>query len=322
MRPLPGHLPAAPVIPGAAPWDLGLALEAEDGVALRAALWNPGGPRGLALYLSGRTEFLEKGAMVAAALAARGYAVASLDWRGQGLSERLTPERMRGHVDSFDAFSRDLAALLAAPEVAREGPVRLAVCHSMGCAIALGAVAAGMLAPGALVLSGPMAGIGFPWIVDRSARVASRLARAAGLAKRWPPMPNPSEVYVLRPFEGNCLTHDPALYGWQGDACRAVPDLGLGLPTLGWVAAAYDRMAMMRRLKPLPLPVQVLLGTREGVVSPVAARALATRLDARLDLIEGAKHDLFTEATPQRDAVWQAIDGFLERLPPREAAAR
>ena len=78
--------------PGGIAWDETLTLEASDGVRLRGALWRASDPdgscRGLVLLLNGRTEFVEKCALPAAALVARGFAVASVDWRGQGLSPR------------------------------------------------------------------------------------------------------------------------------------------------------------------------------------------------------------------------------------------
>ncbi|MEM0945386.1 MAG: alpha/beta hydrolase, partial [Pseudomonadota bacterium] len=89
--------------PGARPWDRGFRVEAADGVGLRAALWQ-GGDRGLAVLLSGRTEFMEKMALPATALVERGFSVASLDWRGQGLSDRLAEPAHMGHVARFSDY--------------------------------------------------------------------------------------------------------------------------------------------------------------------------------------------------------------------------
>ena len=59
------------------------------------------------------TEYIEKYAHVAEALNAAGYAVASLDWRGQGLSERACDDPMKGHIDRFSEYQADIDALLA-----------------------------------------------------------------------------------------------------------------------------------------------------------------------------------------------------------------
>src|SRR5882672_10721772 len=59
------------------------------GTLLRYAFWNPTGPpRGTVVLMPGRGEFLEKYATEAVGdLLHRGYAVTSMDWRGQGLSD-------------------------------------------------------------------------------------------------------------------------------------------------------------------------------------------------------------------------------------------
>ncbi|MEM6355786.1 MAG: alpha/beta hydrolase [Pseudomonadota bacterium] len=309
-----GHAPVASLPAGGAPWAEGLSLTASDGVSLRAAVWNPEGARGLALLFTGRTEFLEKASPTAAALASRGFAVASLDWRGQGLSERLLPEPMKGHVPRFEDFGLDIAALLAAPVVARAGPVRLVLAHSMGTAIAVGAAARGQIAPGALMLSAPMAGLAFkPW-QNMPVRLVAKAARAVGLGERWPPALGAAEPYVFKAFEGNCLTHDRAMYDWQGQAIREAPGLGLGLPTFGWIAAAYDAMALMGRVGPPGFPVHVLLGGKDGVVSNTASRAMAGRMGASVFEIDGARHDILLEDEARRAALWAEVDGFLGRV--------
>ncbi len=61
-----------------------------DGAQLRAAFWRPEGvPRGTVALVQGRAEFIEKYYEVVGELLERGFVVASFDWRGQGLSQRL-----------------------------------------------------------------------------------------------------------------------------------------------------------------------------------------------------------------------------------------
>ena len=75
-------------------------VDTPDGLRLRAARW-PGGPRGTVLLLNGRTEFIEKYLEPVAELQSRGFAVWSLDWRGQGLSSRLLADPVPGHAVRF-----------------------------------------------------------------------------------------------------------------------------------------------------------------------------------------------------------------------------
>ena len=85
------------------------------GARLRAARFasDPAGPfRGVCVLLNGQTEFIEKYFEVIDELCARGYAVATMDWRGQGGSTRPLPDPLKGHVGDYSEHDADLAALM------------------------------------------------------------------------------------------------------------------------------------------------------------------------------------------------------------------
>src|SRR5581483_5466696 len=78
-------IPANPVPDGA----IAGAIKTRDGVTLRFARWlPPPGRKGTVCIFPGRTEFIEKYFEVVRDLRTRGFAVAILDWRGQGGSQR------------------------------------------------------------------------------------------------------------------------------------------------------------------------------------------------------------------------------------------
>ena len=82
-------------------------LKTPDGVSLRFARWAPPpGRKGTVCLFPGRAEFIEKYFETVRDLRARGFAVAMLDWRGQGLSERALRNPLRGYVRSFDRYDR------------------------------------------------------------------------------------------------------------------------------------------------------------------------------------------------------------------------
>ncbi len=65
------------------------------GATLRAARFDaaPDVPaRGTCILLNGQTEFIEKYFEVIDELRGRGFAVATMDWRGQGGSGRMTQD--------------------------------------------------------------------------------------------------------------------------------------------------------------------------------------------------------------------------------------
>lgn len=302
--------PCGGVPPGEVFW-----LSASDGVRLRAALWPVPDARGTVVYFSGRTEYLEKAMVPAAWCVERGLAFVTLDWRGQGLSDRPLEPRNKGHVDSFDAFQRDARALLEHPDVAALPGPRVLMCHSMGGAIGMQALREGLLAPKGVILSAPMMGLAVPdalrpvlWAVEKGAAMLGR-------DEAWLPGPgDPERSYVFEPFEDNVLTSDRAMWDWLRAAIETEPDLGLGRPTMGWMVAAREAMHAAREMPRLGLPGLVLLGSDEGVVDPQAVRMVAERQGFTLAEIAGARHECFMEAPPQQAATRAAIDGFLDEL--------
>ena len=73
-----------------------------DDKKLRIALWNLESKKGTILLQSGRTEFIEKYYEVIQEFIDRGFSVAAMDWRGQGLSDRTSKNIRLGHIDSFN----------------------------------------------------------------------------------------------------------------------------------------------------------------------------------------------------------------------------
>ena len=130
---------------------------AVDGVRLRTARWvPPRAPRGTVAILGGRAEFIEKYFETIAQLLDRGFAVAAMDWRGQGGSARQLKNPRKGHVDDFSLYERDLDALVS--EVLDPSCPRpwFGLGHSMGAAILLAVARAGRCPFDRLVLTSPM----------------------------------------------------------------------------------------------------------------------------------------------------------------------
>ena len=94
---------------GAACW-----VKTSDEVKIRVGYWPLKNAKGTVLLFPGRTEFIEKYGQAAAALAARGFASVAIDWRGQGMAERLLADPLVGHVNHFPDYQKDVAAMIRA----------------------------------------------------------------------------------------------------------------------------------------------------------------------------------------------------------------
>ena len=136
------------------------ALKTPDGVNLRFARWAPPpGRKGTVVVLQGRAEFIEKYFETVRDLRARGFAVATFDWRGQGLSDRALGDRHKGHVRNFVQYGIDLDAFMEQVVLPDCPPPIFALGHSMGAAIGLRACHDGSRWFDRMVLSAPMIGL-------------------------------------------------------------------------------------------------------------------------------------------------------------------
>ena len=78
-----------------------------------------------------------------------------MDWRGQGLSDRMLRRRQLGHIDRFETYLDDLACFFDTIVEPRTAPV-IRLAHSMGGHVAVRAVLERRIAPDGLVTTAPM----------------------------------------------------------------------------------------------------------------------------------------------------------------------
>jgi len=293
---------------------------APDGWSIRRVDWPvPEGGRGSLLFLPGRGDFLEKYLETLDYWNLRGWAVTSLDWRGQGLSGRLGADSATGHVDDFARWVDDLAAFWREWAAATPGP-HVLVAHSMGGHLALRAVAEARVRPDALVLSAPMLGFvrhGLPPVVSR---LVARLMCAIGDPRRpaWAAGEKPGQTLVDRQ---PLLTHDAARYADEAWWRKQRPGLGMGPPSWGWLRAALASMQALDRrdaLAGIAVPVFIAATSTDRLVDYGAIARAARWISGAQLLTFGAeaRHELLREADPVRGAVIAAIDSFLEQAVP------
>lgn len=290
-------------------------LTARDGVRLRAARW-PAlvlEARGTILLLQGRAEFIEKYFETVQELRARGFHVATLDWRGQGGSQRLTRDVRRGHVRRFSDFGLDLQAFVQWCAAEHLPKPWFCLAHSMGGAIALTALHDQSLPVERLVTTAPMIGI---HDVPRpnSALWLARTLRAAGRGKAYVPGGGATSIST-RPFKGNRLTTDAARYARNADVAGEFPQLAIGDPTVGWVAACFAQMKKFAGLRyPIEIltPVLVIAAGADEIVSTPVVERFALRLKAGSAItLRGARHEILMESDALRSQFWAAFDAFV-----------
>jgi lysophospholipase len=293
-------------------------LKAPDGVSLRFARWQPPpGRRGTVCIFQGRGEWVEKYFETVRDLRARGFAVATLDWRGQGLSERALKDPHKGYVRDFAEYDRDLETFMREIVLPDCPPPVFALGHSTGATILLRAAYRGRRWFDRMVLTAPLLDlVGFA--ATPTARLVVRAMRIAGFGSRYVPG-GEATTMVSRPFVGNILTSDPVRYARNAAILEAEPALAIALPTVAWTDAAFRAMRPMReRSYPAQIrqPLLIIAAGNDAVVSNPMIEDFASYLRAGSHLvIPGAQHEIMMEQDRFRSQFFAAFDAFVPGTP-------
>ena len=288
---------------------------AGDGLSIRYGIWPaPTDHRiGSVLLLNGRKEFLEKYAETIADLTNRGYDVYSIDWRGQGLSDRLLADRLKGHIESYTDYLQDLKLFIDrfVRTIARRPLIVLA--HSMGAHIALRYLHDEPAVADRAVLTSPMIDIRTAPYPRQMTTILARTAVTVGLADNMVPGASGRSA-LTRKFDANPLTSDPRRFKIESDAIRDNPALALGGPTFGWLAATLRSIDLIQSdgfLEKISVPLLMIGAGRDKVVSRTAQRLACSRLpNCRFSLLEDALHEVLMESDRIRNGFWDAFDRF------------
>jgi lysophospholipase len=293
-------------------------LKTPDGVSLRFARWEPPpGRKGTVCLFQGRSEFIEKYFETVRDLRARGFAVATFDWRGQGLSDRALRNPRKGYVRSFSQYQIDLDTFINEIVLPDCPPPLFALGQSMGATILLRAAHAGLRWFDRIVLLSPM--IALPGMRQLTfTRMVVKTMRLMGLGSAYVPGGD-ATVMMQRPFVGNLLTHDPVRYARNIAVIEAEPALSIGWPTVAWTDAAFRVMGEFAEASypaKIRQPILIIAAGQDGIVSTPAIDEFSVRLRAGSHLIvPGARHELLMEQDRFRNQALAAFDAFVPGTP-------
>ena len=281
--------------------------ETSDGKRIRLGVWQVEGSKGTVLIFPGRTEYVEKYGLAAAEFAARGLSSIAIDWRGQGLADRMLDNPLTGHIDHFPDYQKDVAALMrAAPGLNLPRPYFL-VAHSMGGSIGLRAVMEG-LAVQAVAFSAPMWGI----------YIAPHMRLPAKLLSTWMPKFNQGHKLPIgttstpspltAPFKDNMLTTDAEMYDMMRDQFLAHPELQLGGPSYVWLREALAETRHLSQRAAPNLICTTFVGTNERIVDvPRIHDRMAGWKGGQLREVEGGEHEVLMEIPELRTPIFDEI---------------
>jgi lysophospholipase len=282
----------------------------KDGVRVRVVTWK-NGTKGTVLIFPGRTEFIEKYGPTVQSLMDRGFSVAVIDWRGQGLSDRVAKNRQLGHVKHFLDYQMDVEEMLATVTDAGLPTPECLIAHSMGGSIGLRALHNGLTVKH-VVFSAPMWGIYLPPILRIPAKLVSTIGPHIGFSSVFSPNTSGDNYVQVNPFAGNTLTNDQDTYEWLTSQLNAHPELGIGGPSINWLHQALMECAKLRRMPPPKHDCICILGSEEAIVSTKAIEHIMGRWhNGKLVNVAGAQHEIFMEEQHVLDLAWAEVDSLL-----------
>ena len=294
-------------------------LKTRDGVSMRFARWHPPpGRKGTVCLFQGRAEFIEKYFETVRELRARGFAVATIDWRGQGGSERALADPRKGHVGDFSEYERDVEALMNEVVLPDCPPPIFAIGHSMGGTVMMRVARQGSRWFDRIVLSAPMIrlvgkrNVGAGQDHDpRDAADRHGLGLRAGRQRR--PWSRPALTSTTSRPPIRCATPAPRRC-WRrrpNSASARRRCHGSTPPIARWARSPSPRYASKVRQ-----PLMLIAAGRDRWCRPPRSRMSPMRLRAGSHLIiAGARHELMMEQDRYRAQFWAAFDAFVPGTP-------
>jgi lysophospholipase len=309
MTPAPFHAEIADGPEGSNAWW----ATTSDGVRVRLGHFPTSQQaRGTLLLFPGRTEYIEKYGRTAAGFTAAGYHVIAIDWRGQGLADRLLEDARIGHVAQFSDYQLDLKAVMqVVAELDLPGPMHL-LGHSMGGCIGLRALYDGLDVQ-TCTFTGPMWGIYLSPAMRPAAWAVSSMSKTLGLSHMLSPGTSIDSYLLSAEFADNMLTTDRGTWDYMVNQVTQVPGLQLGGPSLHWLNEALrETLDLSRKASPAQ-PCLCLLGTNERIVDTARIhQRMARWSNGQLEMVQNGEHEVLMESLADLDQTIARIVSHFE----------
>ncbi|MCV6547870.1 MAG: alpha/beta hydrolase [Cohaesibacter sp.] len=299
-----------------------------DQTPIRTAIWpaTTKSPKGTICLLQGRAEYIEKYYEVITELRAKGFAVATLDWRGQGGSGRLLDNPKKGHIGSFKDYGKDLEQFMQKQVLPDCPQPFFALAHSMGALILLNQLPRLRTMLERAALSAPLVQLATERrkilgkkTSQTTIRRLTTIARLLLLGEKFALGVDKISVTGPWSFDNNPLTSDGPRFDRNRLFLEAFPQMGIAGPTFQWVNEACKAMQRLQssdfqsavHTPTLMMPV----GFDQIVSSRASAQLAKTMRCGHAITIAGSRHEILMERDIYREQFWAAFDAFIPGSP-------
>ena len=284
-----------------------------DGIRIRTSFWAANDPVGTVFVFPGRADYIEKYGGLASFCLSNNLNVIAIDWRGQGLSDRLLDDKNIGHIEDFKNYQNDVEVIIKEAEKANLVKPWIIFAHSMGGLIGLRTLQ-DLPVFEKVVFTSPMWGIQMPPILKSGASIIMSLISLIGKMETYAPTTSPETRILNEEYEFNKLTSDIQNFKLLRQQLIQYPGLQIGGPSTAWVSAALDEIENQIGNEPPVTPALCFLGDREEIIDYFAVREFCRKWDS-CDLISipKAKHDLLMEREIILHNLFEELEEFIKK---------
>ena len=256
--------------------------------------------KGAIVISSGRTEAAVKYKELIYDLYKNGYSIYIHDHRGQGLSDRMIPNRDMGFIDDFQNYVKDLKQFYNSIVKSNNHKRYYLLAHSMGGAIGMLYLEQNPNDFNAAAFSSPMLGLSFPTCLVIGFLTGDKPEYAMG---------HTDYENGIEAFAENTITNSEVRYNRMLKVFEKNPKARLGGASYEWVnksCGAFDYI--FENYKKVKTPLILFSGGEEMIVDPSAHNKFINMLNengnnAKGYFVENAKHELFIARDEARTSV-------------------
>ena len=287
--------------------------ETTDGIRVRTSFWAANDPVGTVFVFPGRADYIEKYGGLANFCLSNNLNVIAIDWRGQGLSERLLDDKNIGHIEDFKNYQNDVEVIINEAKDAGLVKPWIIFAHSMGGLIGLRTLHDNPVFE-KVVFTSPMWGIQMPPILKSGASIIMSLISLIGKMDTYAPTTSPETRILNEEYEFNKLTSDIQNFKLLRQQIIQYPGLQIGGPSTAWVSAALDEIEYQIGNEPPVTPALCFLGEREEIIDNFAVQEFCKKWDScNLISIPTAKHDLLMEKEIILHNLFEELEEFIKK---------